>query len=71
MANVATTDAVLTAFFAADGVCDKMEASKYITTHQKTRLGALQTKHGAGTDFTSGDAQIMYTAFEKYLKSAT
>ena len=73
MAALATTDAVLTAFFAADGVCDKLElsVSKKITASEKTQLTRLQAKHTAGTAFTTRDCMRLTATLEHYLKKAT
>jgi hypothetical protein len=71
MAEVATTDAVLTAFFAVNGVCDKLElAVGPLKSSTVARMTALQVKHAAGTSFTSQDVEHMINALDEYLKKA-
>ena len=71
MANVATTDAVLTAFFDTDAVCVKLElAVGPLKSSTVARMTALQAKHAAGTDFTSQDVEHMINALDEYLKKA-
>jgi hypothetical protein len=71
MANIATSDAVLTAFFAVDGVCDKLElAVGPLKASTVATLTALQAKHGAATAFTSKDTEKMIYALSEYLKKA-
>ena len=67
MANVATSDAVLTAFFAADGSCDKLElATGPLKASSIAKLTALQAKHTAGTDFKSSDLKHLSRIFREY-----
>jgi hypothetical protein len=71
MAELATTDAVLTAYFLnTNGVCDKLEASDHISEYFKSQLAQLDAKHAAGTAFTRRDCKIMCAALEQYLQNA-
>lgn len=67
MANLATTDAVLTEFFAADKVCDKLELATNIDSQHIRYMTALQAKHAATTDFNDSDIMKMVAALEAYI----
>ena len=70
MAELATSDAVVNAYFDTDGVCDKMEASDHVSSYVKTRLAELDAKQAAGTAFTKRDIKFMVRALEQYLFNA-
>jgi len=68
MANLATTDAVLTAFFAGSGVCDLIEAASHVGKTHKAHMTSLQVKHGAGTDFSESDCAKVVEAVRAYFE---
>ncbi len=70
MANTASSDAVLTAFFDTDSVCDKIELASNIKGSTLTKLGALQTKHAASGELNSREKMFLARAFEEYLLKA-
>lgn len=67
MANLSTTDPVLTEFFAADKVCDKLELATNINSQHIRFMTALQAKHGASTDFNESDLMKINAAFAEYI----
>lgn len=71
MANLATTDEVLTEFFSANKVCDKIELATNIDSQHIRYMTALQAKHAAGTDFNDQDLSKICAAFEAYMNRLT
>jgi hypothetical protein len=71
MANLATSDAVLSEFFAANKVCDKLELATNIDSQHVRFMTALQAKHGAGTDFNDQDIMKMSAALDAYVNRLT
>ena len=69
MAEVATTDAVLTAFFLdTNGVCDKIElATGIMKASSIAKLAVLDAKHAAGTAFCRADGNAMVRSLQEYV----
>jgi len=70
MANLVTTDAVLTAYFDTDKVCDKLELATNLDGQHQKNLAMLDAKHAAATDFNESDLEKMVAALEQYLFKA-
>ena len=69
--SVSYDDAVIAAFFAVDGVVDKLEASDWIKTKDAAFLAAIQADVAASENLTKQQVQRLRQITGSYLNDLT